>query len=105
VPVAALPGGARVVGEAFLWSPTPEQERVLAADFDEILGRVGAGDIEGVSARVGQWLQLRPKAAHGRVRTAAPGVDGEILATVPRGFYLRTRFTGAILRDAAAMPD
>ena len=86
------------------WSPTREQDGVLGDDFDEIVGRIGAGHIEGVSARVGRWLQLRPKAAHGRVRTLAPGSDGDVIATVPRGFYLRARFTGAILRDAGAMP-
>ena len=104
VPIDFLPDGARRIGAARLWSPTPEQERVLAADFDEIVGRIGAGDIEGVSGRVGRWLQLRPKAAHGRVRTLAPASDGDVFATVPRGFYLRARFTGAILRDPAATP-
>jgi DNA mismatch repair protein MutH len=96
--------GARVVGEPRLWSPTEEQARVLAADFEEILGRVAVGGIEGLSARVGRWLQLRPKAAHGRVRTGAPGRDGERVSTVPRGFYLRARFTGAILADPRALP-
>ncbi len=105
LPVQTRDDGSRFVGEALLWSPTRGQERVLAADFEEILGRVGAGDIEGISAHLGRWLQLRPKAAHGRARTAAPGVDGTVVATVPRGFYLRARFTGAILRDAGAVPD
>jgi DNA mismatch repair protein MutH len=104
VPIDFLPDGSRRIGVAQLWSPTREQARVLADDFDEIVGRIGAGDVEGVSGRVGRWLQLRPKAAHGRVRTLAPTSDGDVLATVPRGFYLRARFTGAILRDAAAMP-
>jgi DNA mismatch repair protein MutH len=105
VPVLVADDGARTVGEARLWSPTGAQEAVLAADFEEILGRVGAGGVEGVSARVGRWLQLRPKAAHGRVRTRAPGEEGATLETVPRGLYLRARFTGAILRDPAALPD
>lgn len=104
VPIEMRADGARTVAEARLWSPSSEQQRVLAADFDEILGRIGAGDVEGVSARIGRWLQLRPKAAHGGVRTLAPGDEGETLSTVPRGFYLRARFTGAILRDAGAMP-
>ncbi|MGA3121389.1 MAG: MutH/Sau3AI family endonuclease [Polyangiaceae bacterium] len=104
VPVRFDSAGFRILGHPVLWSPTPEQERVLGDDFNEILGRVGAGDIEATTARVGRWLQLRPKAAHGRVRTLAPGSDGEIIATVPRGLYLRSRFTGAILRDAAAVP-
>ena len=105
VPVTIGAGGSRILAEARLWSPSGEQEGVLASDFDEILGRVGAGDIEGVSARVGRWLQLRPKAAHGRVRTRAPGGGDGTLSTVPRGFYLRTRFTGAILRNPGAMPE
>jgi DNA mismatch repair protein MutH len=36
---------------------------------------------------------------------AAFGVDGEAIATVPRSFYLRPRFTGAVLRDPRAVPD
>ncbi len=94
----------RAVGEARLWSPTREQEAVLAGDFEEILGRVGMGDVEGVTARLGRWMQLRPKAAHGRVRTVVRGAEGERVETVPRGFYLRASFTGAILRDPAAVP-
>lgn len=104
VPIESGEDGAQRIGEARLWSPSPEQERVLAGDFEEILGRVALGDVEGVSARLGVWLQLRPKAAHGRVRTLVPGADGELVSTVPRGFYLRARFTGAILRDPRALP-
>ncbi|HEX3772344.1 MAG TPA: DNA mismatch repair protein MutH [Polyangiaceae bacterium] len=106
VPVLApgLDEGARRVGAARLWSPSSEQDAVLQGDFDEILGRIAASGIEDVTARVGRWLQLRPKAAHGRVRTRAPGGDEGDVATVPRGFYLRSRFTGAILRDPLALP-
>jgi DNA mismatch repair protein MutH len=104
VPVEAHADGTRSIGEARLWSPTAEQEQVLAGDFEDILGRAGMGDVEGIDARLGRWLQLRPKAAHGRVRTQVRGADGEIVTTVPRGFYLRARFTGAILRDGRALP-
>lgn len=92
------------IGGAVLWRPTPEQEAVLAADFDEIVGLVGAGNVEALDARVGRWLQARPKAAHGRVRTAAFGPGDERIVALPRGFYLRARFTAAILRDPAAVP-
>lgn len=104
VPIEGSGEGERRVGRPLLWSPTPEQDRVLAGDFEEIFGRIGMGDIEGLTARVGRWLQLRPKAAHGRVRTTVPGAEGELVSTVPRGLYLRASFTGAILRDAAAAP-
>lgn len=95
----------RSLGRAVLWRPTAQQEAVLAADFDEIVGLIGAGRVEALDARVGRWLQARPKAAHGRVRTAAFGPEGERIAALPRGFYLRSRLTGAILRDPAALPE
>jgi DNA mismatch repair protein MutH len=104
VPIGLGADGSRRIGEARLWSPSDEQEAILKDDFDEILGRIAAVGIEALSARVGRWLQLRPKAAHGRVRTRAPGGDGGFVETVPRGFYLRARFTGAILLDPDALP-
>jgi DNA mismatch repair protein MutH len=92
------------IGEAVLWSPTPDQEAALKNDFDEIVGRIAIGDIEDLSAHVGEYMQLRPKAATGSVRTSAPGRDGELVSTVPRGFYLRAKFVGAVLRDVRALP-
>jgi len=95
---------AERVGAPVLFAPTPEQDAILRADFDEIVGTIGAGGIEGLTARVGRWMQLRPKAAHGGVRTRAVGPDDATLETVPRGFYLRATFVGAILRDPRATP-
>jgi DNA mismatch repair protein MutH len=105
VGAAELDWRERRVGEPLLWSPTDEQEAILRADFDDVVGLVGVGRIEELTAHRGRWLQVRPKAAHGRVRTTAWGADGESIATVPRGFYLRARFTGAILRDPGALPE
>jgi DNA mismatch repair protein MutH len=94
----------RTIGAPVLWSPTPEQEAVLRGDFDEVVGLIGIGRIEEVTAHRGRWLQVRPKARDGSVRTIAWGADGEAIATVPRGFYLRARFTGALLADPHATP-
>jgi DNA mismatch repair protein MutH len=108
VPLVAADGEpwpARRIAAPVLWSPTPEQDAVLRADFDDVVGLVGVGRIEELTAHRGRWLQVRPKAAHGRVRTVAFGAEGEAIATIPRGFYLRTRFTGAILQDPRALPD
>jgi DNA mismatch repair protein MutH len=98
------PWAGRRVAAPLLWSPTPAQEDVLRADFEEVVGLVGAGRVEDLTAHLGRWLQVRPKAAHGGVRTIAFGPEGEPIATVPRGFYLRPRFTGALLADPAAVP-
>ena len=92
------------IGTPLLWRPTHDQEAQLAADFDEVVGAIGIGGVEGLTARAGRWLQVRPKARDGKARTLAYGPDGERIATVPRGFYLRTLFTGALLRDPSATP-
>jgi DNA mismatch repair protein MutH len=102
---AELPWPERRIGEPLLWSPTPEQDAILRGDFDDVVGLVGIGRIEELTAHRGRWMQVRPKAAHGRVRTAAYGAEGELIETVPRGFYLRARFTGALLRDPTATPE
>jgi DNA mismatch repair protein MutH len=105
--IGARHGGewrARRVGVPLLWSPTPAQEAVLRADFEDAVGLIGAGGIDEVTAHAGRWLQVRPKAADSRVRAVAYGPEGEPIAAVPRGFYLRRRFTAAILRDPAALP-
>ncbi len=104
LPVITPHAGPRRFGAPRLWRPTAEQEQILHDDFDEIVGMIGAGGIESVTARMGRWLQLRPKAQDRDHRTLVHGPEGELLSTVPRGFYLRTRFTGAILLDPAAIP-
>jgi DNA mismatch repair protein MutH len=96
---------SRVIGKPLLWSPTAAQEDVLRSDFDDVVGLIGVGRIEELTAHRGRWLQVRPKARDGSVRTIAWGSGGEAIATVPRGFYLRARFTGALLGDPTAIPD
>jgi DNA mismatch repair protein MutH len=95
---------SRTIGRSLLWEPTRAQDAALRADFEEIMGLTGIGRIEDVSAHIGVYLQLRPKARDGSPRAFAFGADGERVATVPRGFYLRPRFTGAILKDPRALP-
>ncbi len=87
------------VGRPFFWKPTAEQQDVLRADFEEIVGMVAIGKVEDLTAHIGRWLQARPKAAHSGVRTRAYGGDDEPLSILPRGFYLRARFTRELLRD------
>ncbi|MFT3924845.1 MAG: DNA mismatch repair protein MutH [Myxococcales bacterium] len=95
-------GSEQRFGRPLFWRPTREQEQVLRADFDDIMGTVAIGNVEGLTAHVGRWLQARPKAAHGRVRTLAYDEDGPQLA-LPRGFYLRARVTCELLRDPCTL--
>jgi DNA mismatch repair protein MutH len=95
----ALPFGQRRVGCAVLWSPSPEQEGVLAADWDELAERVGAGEGDSITAHVGAWQQMRPKAASARVLGRARDAQGALIRARPRGFYLRSEPTAAIVRE------
>lgn len=95
----------RVVGAPLLWTPSAAQDEILRGDFDDVVGLIGIGRIEELTAHRGRWLQVRPKARDGSVRTMAYGADNEAIATIPRGFYLRARFTGALLADRGALPE
>ncbi len=96
--------GSRRIGQAVLWSPTREQERQLRRDWEELMELVALGHADAIPGELGVNLQVRPKAASGRSRTAATAPDGTPVATLPLGFYLRPSFTAQILaaRYAAA---
>jgi DNA mismatch repair protein MutH len=93
----ALPVARRQVGAPFLWSPSVADETALRSDWEELAGIIGSGGVESLSARVGRYLQVRPKAANARARRRSIDDEGLILSTLPRGFYLRTVFTSAVL--------
>ena len=89
----------RCIATPFLWSLRAEQEAALRQDWEEIMDMIAMGDIENITARHGEYLQLRPKAANGSALTDAIGRNGQIVQTRPRGFYLRKEFTSKILAD------
>ncbi|MFM2486508.1 DNA mismatch repair endonuclease MutH [Celerinatantimonas yamalensis] len=95
----AIPIAQRIVGNALLWRPSAAQETILKQDWEELMEAVAFGQIEQLTARHGEALQLRPKAANSQVRTKAIGPNGQIIETLPRGFYLRRSFTESLLRN------
>ena len=93
----AIPLPERRIGSALLWSPTSEEDSALANDWETLMERVVLGRVDEISAREGECLQIRPKAANAAARRRAIGSSGAWETTLPRGFYLRTSFTAAIL--------
>lgn len=92
-----IPLTKRRVGCPFFWSPGIDEDRALQQDWEELMELIVMGKIESINARHGEVLQLRPKAANGRVLTAATGERGQPIMTLPRGFYLKKVFTASIL--------
>lgn len=87
----------RIVGTAFIWSPSPEEEHLLALDWQELTDMIVLGNVENIHGKHGQVLQLRPKAANSHAKTQAFNRHGQPFMTLPRGFYLKTAFTQALL--------
>lgn len=100
----AIAVGERRIGQALLYVLPPEDEAVLRADWEELAGFIGRGHVERLTGHLGRYLQIRPKAAHGRARRVGFDADGAPFAALPRGFYLRPAFTGAILARHFALP-
>ena len=106
IPVVSERGTAipeRLVGWPLLWSPSPQQEAALRTDWEELMDMVCLGELEKIDARMGTWLQIRPKAADASARRWGVGETGEHIRTLPRGFYLRPSFTRAILAASYAL--
>ncbi len=92
----------RRLGNPLLWSPSPQEETLLRNDWEELMEMICLGQIDSITASLGEVLQIRPKAASARARSHAIGADGTLVRTNPRGFYLRSRFTAAILQRSYA---
>ncbi|MBD1572810.1 DNA mismatch repair endonuclease MutH [Vibrio sp. S17_S38] len=93
-----IPLAERRVGLPLLWSPDDEEKQQLKQDWEELMEFIVLGKVEEITAKHGEVMQLRPKAANSKVVTEAYSASGQPFKTLPRGFYLRTQFTENILK-------
>lgn len=94
-----IPLGERRIGSAFMWSPSIDEEQLLAMDWQELTDMIVLGEVEKIHGKHGQVLQLRPKAANSLAKTQAFDRNGKPFMTLPRGFYLKTPFTQRLLKN------
>lgn len=94
-----IPLAERHIGQGILWQPTAEQEWRLQRDWEELMEYITLGKLDQITAKLGEVLQLRPKGANSRALTKGIGKNGEIIETLPLGFYLRKEFTYEILQN------
>ncbi len=93
----SIPLAQRIIGTPFLWSPSKDEDQLLAMDWQELTDMIVLGDVENIKGKHGQVLQLRPKAANSKAKTQAFDRHGKPFMTLPRGFYLKIAFTEMLL--------
>jgi DNA mismatch repair protein MutH len=94
---ASIPLAERYIGLGWLWRPNVEQAAQLQRDWEELMDRVVLGEQADITAREGEYLQIRPKAAHSRIMAKTLSEHGESSVINPKGFYLRSDFTRQLL--------
>lgn len=99
-----VPVGERRFGTPGLWRPDAAEEADLKADWEELSEMLRLGQLDRISAHLGQCLQLRPKAANARETVWVVGERGAWVRAQPRGFYLRATFTARVVRRLWIMP-
>lgn len=94
---STIPFQSRRIGVGIIWSPNLEQQRILANDWSELTLMIGTGKLSQINATMGEYLQVRPKAANAKSLCYGFDEEGNKIQTLPRGFYLRSRFTAEII--------
>jgi DNA mismatch repair protein MutH len=97
---SSIPYHQRRFIKAILWKPSEVQNDILKADWELITEMVIQGQVEEIHGGIGQYLHIRPKAADASRTTQSINVQGDIIHTLPRGFYLRTQLTNQIIHSA-----
>ncbi|WWO99541.1 MAG: DNA mismatch repair endonuclease MutH [Candidatus Dasytiphilus stammeri] len=92
-----VPLPLRRVGTPFLWSPNSYEEDIIRCDWEELITLIICGEIENVSTRNGEVLQIRHKAIINNKYPKIIGKDGHSIIIRPLSFYLRKNFTAIIL--------
>jgi DNA mismatch repair protein MutH len=102
VPGPRAPVGDRQVSAVSLWSPGPEEERLLREDFELFVREYfRPGRAAALTGHQGQVLQVRPKGRNAADLRSALGPDGQPVQIGRSGFYLRPAFVGRILRGSS----
>jgi DNA mismatch repair protein MutH len=95
----SIPVAERLIGTPFIWSPSEEENKLMAMDWQELTDMIVLGEVENITGKHGQVLQIRPKAANSKARTKAVNKNGQPFMTLPRGFYLKISFTHHLIKN------
>jgi len=94
----SIPIPNRQIATPFLWQMSDEQEAIFKSDWEELTELIVMGRHDEITAKHGEILQLRPKAADSSVRSQGFDRAGRPTQAPPKGFYIRTSFTKQLLK-------
>ena len=94
-----IPIPHRQIASPFLWRVEDQDESVFESDWNELTDLIVYGKHDEITAKHGEHLQLRPKAADSSVRTSGIDREGKPVLAPPKGFYIRTSFTKQLLNQ------
>jgi DNA mismatch repair protein MutH len=95
----SLPLSKHRVLTPIFWKPSALIQKTLKQDWEELSDHLNLGHLDKLTAHQGQYLQIRPKAAHSRILVNTVDQDANVQKTVPKGFYFRRAFTLQLLQD------
>jgi DNA mismatch repair protein MutH len=95
----------RRVGRALLWRPSEAEWTTIRVDWEELTDLIRLGQVDSITAHRGDVLQIRPKGMDSSARVTGLGVDGHSALLLPRGFYLRRKFTAELLARNFILPS
>lgn len=93
----SVPVAERRIGSPVFWQPNQKEKEQLRADWEQLSLLIAQGRTSEITGHLGEVLQVRPKAARGSSRRRTLDEQGALYDEQPKGFYLRPRFTQAIL--------
>ncbi|WWO97145.1 MAG: DNA mismatch repair endonuclease MutH [Candidatus Dasytiphilus stammeri] len=91
--------GRRKIGTPFFWSPTVQQEYYLRLDWEDFMDSITWGNIHNISARNGEYLQIKTKSSSQKYYTQGYDKNGQRIRTRTQGFYFKKIFTTMILKN------
>lgn len=100
IPIEAHPHkplAEQKIGQAIRWTAYGKLYEQLRQDWEELMEIIALGQFEALSAHKGEFLQIRPKAANAKKFIQVINSEGEQIAIVPKGFYVRRALTRLIL--------
>jgi len=101
VPTAGGSLGERRVAAVRYWQPSPVEEALLRADFEQFVCEYfRKGRAAEITGHLGRVLQVRPKARNAADRRDGYGPMGERVRLGKMGFYLRPAFVRGLLRSS-----